>query len=291
MKKIIMMLALCLAVFTSCAPRVPAKKEVGLQLYSIRQQINEDLNASLDAVVAAGYTTVEMANYNANEGKFYGMAPEDFKALCNQKGLEILSSHINGPDPNVTSIEECDAWWRKAIEDHKKVGVKYIVQPSMRRSAYNDRDSLFTYCVLFNRVGEMCNQAGIRFGYHNHNMEFSTKFDGIPVYDIMMEVCEPKNVFFEIDVYWCQVGGANVAEYLAKYPGRYELWHVKDVKEIGASGTMDFEPIFANAEVSGMKYQIVEQEAFDLPPYESIKASFDFLQNAPYVKESYSKEK
>ena len=271
----------------SCATE-PVQKEIGLQLYSIREQINEDLNTSLDAVAEAGYTFVEMAGYNAPEGAFYGMCGDAFKELCNSKGLAVISSHINGPDPNVTSWEECMAWWDKAIADHLSTGVLYIVQPSMWQSAYESVEGLSKYCELFNAVGEKCNNAGIRFGYHNHSHEFTTVFDDVVLYDYMLQNTDPEKVFFQIDVYWSQEGGAPAVEYLEKYPGRFDLWHVKDDKEIGASGKIDFQAIYEKAKISGLKYAIVEQEAFDMAPFESIKASYDYLNNAAYVNDSYS---
>jgi len=271
----------------SCATE-PVQKEIGLQLYSIRDQINEDLDTSLDAVAQAGYTFVEMAGYNAREGTFYGMSGDAFKELCNAKGLAVISSHINGPDPNVTSWEECMAWWDKAIADHLSTGVLYIVQPSMWKSAYESLEGLSGYCELFNAVGEKCNNAGIRFGYHNHAHEFTTVFDDVVLYDYMLQNTDAQKVFFQIDVYWSQVGGAPAVQYLEKYPGRFILWHVKDDKEIGASGKIDFQAIYEKAEISGLEYAIVEQEAFDMEPFESIKASYDYLNNAPYVKVSYS---
>lgn len=285
MRKIIfttVLAAFALGFACSCAPKGP--KQIGLQLYSLRKEIQQDLNASLDAVAAAGYTFVEMANYNAAEGKFYGMEPEAFTELCNAKQLNVLSSHINGPDPNTATWEECMQWWDKAIADHQRAGVVYIVQPSLSRTAYESVDGLAKYCELFNAVGAKCAQAGILFGYHNHNREFTTEFDGQRMYDYMLQHTDPNNVFFQIDVYWSQVGGAVTTEYFDKYPGRFLLWHVKDEKEIGASGTIDFKALYEKAELSGMQFGVVEQEAFDLPPFESIKASHDFLQNAKYVK-------
>lgn len=271
----------------SCAQE-PVQKEIGLQLYSIRNEISQDLETALDAVAAAGYTFVEMAGYNAGDGTFYGLAGDAFTALCNSKGLDVVSSHINGPDPNAATWEECMAWWDKAIQDHLAAGVLYIVQPSMWMSAYESVEGLARYCELFNAVGEKCNQAGIRFGYHNHDKEFTTVFDDMVMYDFMLANTDPEKVFFQIDVYWSQVGGAPATDYFDKYPGRFDLWHVKDDKEIGASGKMDFQAIYEKAAVAGLKYAIVEQEAFDMEPFESIKASYDFLKNAPYVQDTYS---
>lgn len=286
-KSILIMAAVSVLGFISCAQE-PVQKEIGLQLYSIRHEIVQDLNKALDAVAQAGYTFVEMAGYNAQEGTFYGMTGNDFAELCRSKGLDVISSHINGPDPNAVAWDECMAWWDKAIEDHLTTGVSFIVQPAMWKSAYESIEGLTRYCELFNAVGEKCNDAGILFGYHNHADEFLTVFDGVVMYDYMLQNTEADKVFFQIDVYWSQVGGAPAVDYLEKYPGRFTLWHVKDDKEIGASGKIDFEALYEKAQVSGLKYAIVEQEAFDMEPFESIKASYDFLKNAPYVKTSYS---
>ncbi len=271
----------------SCAQE-PVQKEIGLQLYSIRNEIGQDLEIALDAVATAGYTFVEMAGYNAQDGTFYGLEGDAFTTLCNSKGLDVISSHINGPDPNSATWEECMVWWDKAIQDHLKTGVTYIVQPSMWKSAYESVEGLAKYCELFNAVGEKCNQAGIRFGYHNHANEFTTVFDGVVMYDYMLANTDPEKVFFQIDVYWSQVGGAPATDYFDKYPARFDLWHVKDDKEIGASGKMDFKAIYEKAGIAGLRYAIVEQEAFDMEPFESIKTSYDFLKNAPYVQNTYS---
>lgn len=266
-------------------------KDVGLQLYSIRQEISKDLDASLKAVQEAGYTFVEAANFNLKKGEFYGMAPQAFVAKLQTYGLEFRSSHINGPDPNVASAEECDAWWDKAIALHKEAGVRYIVQPSMHRSAYDSLPGLLKYCELFDRVGAKCEAQGIAFGYHNHAHEFEVIFEGKPLYDHMLENTKPEHVFFQIDLYWAVKGGADPVAYFAKYPGRFRQWHLKDEKEVGRSGLMNFPAYYAAAAQSGMECGIVEIEAYDLTPFEGIKVSNLFFQDADYVKKSYMPKK
>jgi sugar phosphate isomerase/epimerase len=174
-------------------------------------------------------------------------------------------------------------WWDACIAAHKEAGVKYIVQPWMGRAGYDSIAGLKQFCDYFNAVGEKCNAAGIRFGYHNHSEEFK-QIDGITIYDYMLENTDPEKVMFQMDVYWVVEGGADPVEYFNKYPGRFEMWHVKDKAEIGASGEMDFERLFANKEKSGVKYYIVEVEEYNFEPIVSVEKSLEFLNEAEYVK-------
>jgi sugar phosphate isomerase/epimerase len=266
-------------VFNSC--KTTTKKDIGLQLYSIRDSIMKDVPGAIEKVAKMGYKFVEPANY-AN-GKLYGMDPVAFKDLCARNGMYVLSSHINHSIPDSTNYDETMAWWDTCITAHVAVGAKYLVQPSMEPSAYQSLKGLKKWCDYFNTVGEKCNEKGIRFGYHNHNREFSTKLDSITIYDYMLQNTDPAKVMFEMDLYWCVEGGANPVDYFNKYPGRFELWHIKDKEEIGGSGMMDFPAIWAAAAKSGMKYGIVEVERYNFDEYTSCKMSLDTLNAAPYV--------
>jgi sugar phosphate isomerase/epimerase len=260
----------------------PAKgKFIGLQLYSIRDSIRRDVPGAIKKVAMMGYKFVEPAGYA--DGKFYGLTPSEFKALCKAQKMTMLSSHTGQNAPNATEKEKTMAWWDVCIAAHKAAGAKYIVQPSMDGSAYKSLARLKEYCDYFNLVGEKCNAAGIRFGYHNHDKEFSTKLDGQTIYDFMLKNTDPSKVMFEIDLYWAVVGKANPVDYFKNYPGRFELWHIKDKKEIGESGMMDFKSYWANAAISGMKYGVVEVEQYNFDEYTSCKKSLDFLNAADYV--------
>jgi sugar phosphate isomerase/epimerase len=273
------MLVLLLAVnLTSCKP---AKKDIGLQLYSLRDDMKTDVPGTVKKVGEMGYTTVEAAGYA--DGKFYGMDPLEFKKLCNDNGLVFLSSHTGQALPDSANWDKTMAWWDTCIDAHKAAGVKYIVQPFMDQYGYGSLADLQRYCDYFNAVGEKCNAKGIRFGYHNHSHEFES-VDNTVRYDYMLKNTDPKKVFFQLDLYWIMVGGKSVVDYFKNYPGRFLLWHVKDEKELGESGKMDFKTIFENAKVSGMKHIIVEVERYNLPPVESVKKSYDFLNAADYVK-------
>jgi sugar phosphate isomerase/epimerase len=285
-KRTIISIALLLAVssmtlttFYSCnkAPH----KNIGLQLYSIRDSIMRDIPGAIAKVAKMGYTFVEPAGYS--EGKFYNMEPSAFKALCESNKLGVLSSHTGQALPDSANWEKTMAWWDECIAAHAAVGVKFIVQPFMGREAYQSLDTLKRYCDYFNLIGEKCNAKGIRFGYHNHDKEFSTQLEGQTIYDFMLANTDPSKVMFEMDLYWTVVGGAKPVDYFNKYPGRFELWHIKDKAELGASGMMDFTAIWAGAAKSGMQYGIVEVEEYNYDEFTSCQKSLDFLNTAEYV--------
>jgi len=260
----------------------PKQKNIGLQLYSIRDSIRRDVPLAISKVAKMGYKFVEPAGYS--NGKIYGMDPEAFRDLCKKYGMSVLSAHVGQPLPSPENWEKTMAWWDQCIDAHVAAGAKYLVQPSMGADAYKSAENIKKWCEYFNAVGEKCRAKGLRFGYHNHSKEFTTVFDSKPLYDIMLENTDPAKVMFQLDLYWCVEGGKNPVDYFNKYPGRFELWHIKDEKEIGASGKMDFEAIWKGLKKSGMKYGIVEVEKYNFDQYTSCQKSLDYLNNAPYVK-------
>ena len=265
--------------FVSCdKPAEP--KNIGLQLYSLRDAMRTDVQGTLAKVGEMGYTFVEAADYR--DGKFYGMDPIEFKNLCEANGLQFLGSHTGRDLPEEGQWDETMEWWDQCIEAHAAAGVKWIVQPWMGRVGYESLDGLKKYCDYWNAVGEKCNAKGIRFGYHNHDKEF-TELEGEIIYDFMLRNMDADKVMFQLDLYWCVVGGKNPVDYFNNYPGRFEIWHIKDKAELGASSTMDFESFWAAAKVSGMKYGVVEVEEYNFDPFESVKMSFDYLNNAEFV--------
>lgn len=270
-------------------PACTQKKEIYLQLYSIRDDIKADYKGTVAKVAEMGYTGVEAAGYG--DGQFYGLSPADFKKSIEEVGMEVLSSHTARPLADsvaATNWDEVWAWWDTAIQAHKEAGMKYIVTPWMPTPA--TLADLQAYCDYYNQVGEKCNAAGLRFGYHNHDFEFK-EIEGQLMYDYMLNNTDPSKVFFQMDVYWVVKGGKDPVDYFNNYPGRFELLHIKDELELGRSGEVDFESIYNNAETAGAKYMIVEVERYTegLTPFESVKESYDFLNDAPYVKASYSK--
>jgi len=260
------------------------KKDIGLQMYSLRDDLKKDVKGTIEKMGKIGYTSMEAASFD--NGKFYGMEPEAFKALLEANGMKLVSSHTGANyTGDQASWDAAMIWWDMAIVAHKKAGCKYIVKPSMGDYPYKNLEALKKTCEYFNAIGEKCNAAGIRFGYHNHNKEFTkiTDADDL-VYDYMVKNTDPKKVTFELDVYWIYKGGQNAVAYFNKYPKRFELLHIKDEKEIGASGLIDFKPIYDNRAKAGTKVCFVEVERYDFEPFVSVQKSFDFLNNASYVK-------
>jgi sugar phosphate isomerase/epimerase len=266
--------------FFSCTTSTP-QKNIGLQLYSVRDSIKGNVPGAIQKVGAMGYAYLEAAGYA--DGKFYGVPPAEFKALCEKNGLKLLGSHTGRPVPDSTNFEETMKWWDICIDAHSAAGVKWIVQPSMSGDAYKSLGVLKKYCDYFNVVGEKCNAKGIRFGYHNHDRELAIQLDSVTIYDFMLKNTDPSKVMFQMDLRWVVVGGKNPLDYFKKYPGRFEIWHIRDKAEIGASGEMDFAAIWAAAAQSGMKYGVVELDKFNFDQFTSCRKSIEFLNSKNFV--------
>ena len=277
---------------TASAKKAP-EKQIAIQLYSVRDLIGSfgqnqhDYTDVLQALGEMGYTAVEAASYG--DGKFYGKTPEAFKADVEAAGMEVLSSHatrfLSAEELASGDLTEAMKWWDECIAAHKAAGMEYIVAPSMRH--IDNLKDLETYCRYFNEIGARCNAAGLKFGYHNHSGEFR-KIEDQVMYDYMIEHTDADKVFFEMDVYWAVMGQASPVDYFNKYPGRFRLLHIKDRREIGQSGMVGYDAIFNNAATAGVENIIVEIEASSYNDIlRSVGECIDYLQNAPFVKESY----
>jgi sugar phosphate isomerase/epimerase len=275
------MLALLVSFLFSCSQEQEQTKDIGLQLWSVREDMNNDPKATLEKLGQMNYRFVEAAGYR--DGKFYGMEPAEFKALVEANNLRFLSSHTGQDVPDSANWDNTMAWWDTCIQAHKDAGVQYIVQPWMGKVGYSSLEGLQRYVEYFNAVGEKCRDAGIVFGYHNHADEFK-ELEGVVIYDYMLENTDPDKVMFQMDVYWVNEGGADPVDYFNRYPGRFTLLHIKDKAELGENGVMNFQPIFENAEKAGMEHYIVEVEQYNYEPIESVRRSAEYLMAADYVK-------
>lgn len=277
-----------------------AKKDIAIQLYSVRERIGShvgnqsgsysaDYTAILKELAQMGYTTVESAGYH--EGLFYGRKPEIFKQDVESAGLEVLSSHCNKSltDEELASgsFTESLKWWDKTIAAHKAAGMTYIVDPWLN-TPQTVKD-LKTYCNYYNEIGRRCKENGMKFGYHNHAHEFEKVEDKVVMMDYMIENTNPEYVFIEMDVYWVVMGKNSPVDYFKKYPNRFTVLHIKDHREIGQSGMVGFDAIFNNADIAGVKHIVVEMEGHTDGLEKGLKTSIDYLLKAPFVRASYSK--
>lgn len=261
---------------TSISERLTEKPAIYVQLYSVREDVKNDFNSTIQNVTDIGYTGIEAAGYK--DGKFYDLTPEEFKNKIEGVGMKVLSSHagrsLNRENPTNTNWASIWKWWDTAIAAHKAAGIEYLITASMPR--LTSLEHLKVYCDYYNEIGRKCKEQGIRFGYHNHAFEY-VEFDGVTWYDYMIENTDPDLVFYQMDVYWTVKGGKSPVEYFKKYPGRFEILHIKDEKELGESGMVGFDAILKNCAIAGTKYLVVEIEKYEFPPIESIKLGYDYL--------------
>lgn len=233
------------------------KKTIGIQLYSVMNAVRENPKASIDRLAGMGYNAFELVQWGGDT-KVFGLPASEFKSLCDKKGIKIISTHSSIQEDPAKETEVMQRW-RQLFEIQKACGGKYFVIPSYKVDyTVNDMKQM---CEYFNRVGKIAAEYGLKLGYHNHSGEFQKLKDSDKVmWEYLVENTDPKNVFFELDVYWCTKGGKNPIEYLKKYPNRIQMLHIKDDFVIGESGTINFEGIFNQYYKNGMKDYVVEIE-------------------------------
>ena len=278
--------------------QVGAKKQIGLQLYSICEVIGspakyaQNHDEVFKKLASWGYTAVEAASYDQGKGTFYGVSPEQFRADCEAAGLECLSSHatrgLNADELKNHDFTEALRWWDKAIADHKAAGMKYIVTPGW--GVPKTQKEAQTLCDYANAVGQKCRAAGLQYGYHTHSHEYQ-KVEGTPWIDFMMQHIDAENMFWQMDTYWCVMGQQSPVQYFKKYPGRFTMLHIKDLYELGESGMVDFNAIFRNATTAGLCDYIVEMEGTDgaIDIMEGVRRCAAYLLKNKLVRKTYRK--
>ncbi len=268
-------------------------KEMAVQLYSVRRLIGTpELFARnheyvLSRLVQMGFTGAEAASYEG--GRFSGLEPAAFKRIMDGAGLPLISSHTTRPltraELDSGDFAEALKWWDDCIAAHKAAGIPRLVM-SYAAPLTEEKD-LQALAAYLDAIGAKCNAAGIRFGYHSHSHEFRKAGD-TTMMDYLISHTAPEKVFFEMDVYWAVIGGVSPVAYMRKYPGRFELLHIKDQYEIGQSGMVGFEPIFNNFSRSGTQAYVVELEEASTPNIlRGLRESALYLRNAAYVKDTY----
>jgi sugar phosphate isomerase/epimerase len=251
-----MVLALFAASLSLSAATAP-KKHLGVQVYSVKG-FDTDVAGSLKTLADEGYVELEIANYDAATGLVAGMKPVEFAALVKTYGLNVLSSHARS---KIDIKDEAGtlAAWGKLFDDHKLMGCKYVILPMNIWAG--TIDGLKAECALLNKIGDEANKRGIKFGYHNHSIEFAKVAKTDQYYeDFLINNTDPSKVIFEMDVYWTTVGGQDPVAYLKKYPTRIQLLHIKDEYVVGATGKLNYKDIFTQFYKNGYNNWFVEME-------------------------------
>ena len=269
-----------------------SKKNIGIQLYSVRDEMKKDPLGTLQKVAAMGYKNVEHANYV--NGKFYGYEPKEFRKVIDDLGLAMPSGHtvMGGQHWDATKNDFTDVW-KKTVEDAALLGQKYVVSPWLDVSLRKSFDDCKRFMEVFNKSGELCKKSGMKFGYHNHDFEFSLRLTSVKVYDIIMQNTDPNLVAQQLDIGNMYNGGGRAVELLKQYPGRFELMHVKDeikgekeayestVLGTGIIGVADVLKLAAQS--GGTTQYIIEQESYQgKSPLDSIKMDLDWIKMAKF---------
>ena len=244
----------------------------GIQLYSVRTDMKADPLGTLKQLSDMGYRHVEHANY-ANR-KFYGWSVSDFRKILNGFGMSMPSGHT------VLDAKHWDASkkdftneWKYTVEDAAAMGQSFVISPWLEESKRKSMGDLKSFMEVFNRSGEFCKKFGMKFGYHNHDFEFSEKVEGKVLYDIILAETDPNLVMQQLDIGNMLNGGGKALEVMQQYPGRFESMHVKD--EIKATeghepfestilgkGVVPIKAIIDLGRASGTKHFIIEQESY-----------------------------
>jgi sugar phosphate isomerase/epimerase len=272
----------------------PKKKDiVGIQLYSVRDAMAKDPAGSLKKLADMGYRYVEHANYK--DRKFYGYTPKDFKTLLDGMGLKMISGHTPlGPGSWDDSKNDFSDTWKQTIEDAAIAGQQFVISQWIDESMRKNYDDLMRLLERFNKSGKLCKAHGLKFGYHNHDFEFSTVLNNQKIFDIIMQHTDPDLVTQQLDIGNLYNGGAIAIAIVMQYPDRFELMHVKD--EIKSdSGKEKFEStvlgegIVSTKQVidlgrkTGTRYFIIEQESYQgRDPFECCKADFNIMKKWGY---------
>lgn len=252
----------------ACAAEpAPRLKNIGIQLYSVRSDMARDFEGTLARLASIGYKEVEFAGY-------FERKPEEVKAILDRHRLAAPSTHV--------PIELVRRDWPRTLEAAHTIGHHYVVVPWLPPEARRTLDDFRRMADELNRLGEEAKRSGIRFAYHNHDFEF-TPIDGQVPYDLLLAGTHPASVALELDLMWITKGGQDSLTYFARYPGRFEMVHVKDSTgppdyrqvDVGR-GTIDFRRILARREQAGIRHAFVEHDD-PANPLAFARASYDYL--------------
>ncbi len=266
---------------------------IGVQLYSVRDDMKKDPVGTLKQLAKMGYKHVEHANYV--DRKFYGYPAKEFRKILDDLGLKMPSGHtVMGKDHWDASKKDFTDAWKYTVEDAAYMGQKYVISPWMDESMRKTYDDLVRYLDVFNLCGNLCKKSGMKFGYHNHWAEFTERLNGMKLFDIMMQKLDVNKVVMQLDIGNMYIGGAKALDVIGQYPGKFELIHVKD--EIGNSTPEKFESAILGKGIipvknvldicrktGGTQVYIIEQEAYQgKAPIDCVKEDLKIMKGWGY---------
>lgn len=268
-------LALSLPLVGKVHAFVKPMKNVGLQLYTLRSELSKDPEGTLKQVAQIGYKEVETFGYAG--GKFFGKTPAEFKSLLGGLGLSTPSGHYM---PGNLKKD-----WSQVVDHAAESGQKFMMCAFLFPQDRKTIDDYKKLGELFNQAGEVCQKAGIQFGYHNHDFEFQPLEGQLP-YDLLLKETDPKLVKMELDLYWATHAGIDPLALFKQNPGRFPLVHLKDMArtekrefaEVG-TGSIDFQRVLDARKLAGIEHYFVEQDAVTKgTPLEAIAISYQHIQ-------------
>jgi sugar phosphate isomerase/epimerase len=265
----------------SCATNAPADtKKYGLQLYTVRNDVAKNLSGTLDYVAKAGYSQIELYGFDGTT--FFGKSAKEFRAMFDKLNFTSPSGHYNFGQ--VLTDGNLD-FWKKVLEAANIMGNEYATIPWLDANQ-RGAETLPKLVELVNKAAELTKAAGMKLAYHNHDFEFKKMDNGKTFLQTLLDGTDAGMVDFELDIYWSSLMNENAVEWFNKYPGRFTMWHVKDLTtnkegkkestQVG-DGTIDFTSIFKHKKHAGLKYAFVEQEAYTMPEEECIKKSIAYM--------------
>lgn len=261
---------------------------VGIQLYSVRDDMKKDPSGTLTQLAQMGYKYVEHANYV--DRKFYGYTPAEFRKILDGLGLKMPCGHtVMGKNHWDAVKGDFADTWKYTVEDAAFMGQKYVISPSMDGSMRKSYDGMMGYLEVFNKCGELCQKSGMKFGYHNHWAEFTEELNGSKLFDIMMRTLDVNKVVMQLDIGNMYIGGAKALDVIGQYPGKFELIHVKD--EIAVDTKEKFESAILGKGIipvkevldicrktGGTRVFIIEQESYQgRTPLSCVKEDLEIM--------------
>lgn len=262
--------------------RFAAKQQlIGLQLYTVRNEVVKDVPGTIEKVAQIGYNSLEVFGYG--NGKFFGLTPEEFLAILKKNNIITPSGHY-GLNNYLSKGDEDEL--KRTLEDAAKMGHTFFTIPFLTPNLRTNLDDYKTLADRLNKAAPLVKDAGMKLAYHNHDFEFKDWGHGETGFSILSKQTDPKMVSFEMDIYWVSKAGKDPIALMKEQPGRFKMWHVKDMAntaekeftEVG-SGTINYKEIFRYKKLSGMEYFFVEQDQVKIPVYESITKSYNYVKN------------